>query len=70
MPQPDVYDPVERVQRAFTTEQYHEFFDEKLNRLNHDQKQVFENITQAISNRNQQAKCFSLMDQVEQARHF
>ena len=60
MPQPDAYDPVERVQRAFTTEQYQEFFDENLNRLNHDQKHVFDNITQAISNRNQQPKCFFL----------
>ena len=60
MPQPDVYDPNKRVERQFTTEQYQEFFEENFNRLNQDQKQVFDNIIQAITNRNQQAKCFFL----------
>ena len=60
MPQSDVYNPIERVERAFTTEQYQEFFEENLNRLNQDQKQVFDNIIQATTTRNHQAKCFFL----------
>lgn len=59
-PQPDPYDPIQRVERAFSTEQYLEFYQNNFNRLNQEQKQVFDRIASAILNRNLRNNCYYL----------
>jgi len=59
-PQPDTFDPIQRVERAYTTEEYQEFYQNNLNRLNQEQRQVFDRIIQAISYRNPVNNCYFL----------